>query len=95
MIDADKTLLARVLEFNNGRTHWEGCGSEHLVCALAARLEETLKDVERIEWLESQSPEDVQGGDELKWCVYDAEGFAIEHDDLRRAIDAARGASDE
>jgi hypothetical protein len=95
MTDADKALFARVLAFNNGRTHWAGCGSEHLVCALVIRLEEALEDVARLDWLDSQSPEDVQGGDELKWCVYDAEGFAVEHDDLRRAIDAARGASDE
>lgn len=57
----------------------------------ADALEKALADTERLDWLDSQAPEDVQGGDEAKWqLVGEGSGYLVEHDDLRAAIDAAR-----
>lgn len=32
-------ILDRIAHHNGGKTHWEGCGDDHILCAAASAIE--------------------------------------------------------
>lgn len=48
-----------------------------------------LRDESRMNWLDSQGPDEIEGGSEGRWLIVSRTGSAIEHDDLRVVVDEA------
>jgi hypothetical protein len=77
------SLYDRVLAHNAGRTHWDGCEADHLICALWRRLDNATQST-------------VEMGAEILGLRDTVSKLVMKLDALRAelaAIDAARSAA--